>query len=113
MLDDAKLDLVAQVGAALDALPDLDTRNVLSLAERIARKGSEEDYELALDTVQRWLSGRLHSGAGAGAHRLAPLVEVCEKLAKTAREVDVFNLDRRPLVLGLFDDLAEAIRRTA
>jgi DNA polymerase-3 subunit delta' len=40
-------------------------------------------------------------------------VEVCEKVGRSAREVDVYNLDRRPLVLSLFDDLAEAVRRTA
>jgi DNA polymerase-3 subunit delta' len=41
------------------------------------------------------------------------LVEVCEKIARSAREIDVFNLDRRPFVLTLFDDLADAVRRTA
>ena len=40
-------------------------------------------------------------------------MEVCEKVARQAREVDVYNLDRRPLVLSLFDDLADAVRRTA
>jgi DNA polymerase III subunit delta' len=38
---------------------------------------------------------------------------VCDKVARQAREIDVYNLDRRPLVLTLFDDLAEAVRRTA
>jgi DNA polymerase-3 subunit delta' len=41
------------------------------------------------------------------------LVEVCDKIARTAREIDVFNLDRRPFILTLFDDLAEAVRRAA
>jgi DNA polymerase-3 subunit delta' len=40
-------------------------------------------------------------------------VEVCEKVARSAREIDTYNLDRRPLVLSLFDDLADAVRRTA
>lgn len=113
MLDGRKLSFVAEITAALDALPRLDAKAVLGLAESLSRRDAEEDYELALETVQRWLSGRLHAQSGLGVQRLAPLVEVCEKVARTAREVDVYNLDRRPLVLALFDDLAEAVRRTA
>jgi DNA polymerase-3 subunit delta' len=38
-------------------------------------------------------------------------VEVCDKAARRAREVDAYNLDRRPLVVQLFEDLAQAVRR--
>jgi DNA polymerase-3 subunit delta' len=113
MLDADKLALVSDVTAALDALPRTEPKKVLALAERLYRREGEEDYELVLDTVQRWVGKRLHAGAAGGAARLAPLVEVCEKVGRSAREVDVYNLDRRPLVLSLFDDLAEAVRRTA
>jgi DNA polymerase-3 subunit delta' len=113
MLDDTKLALVAEVEGALEALPSVDTRRVLALAETLQRREAAESYELALDTVQRWLSRRLQDGAALGAARLAPLVEVCDKVARSAREIDAFNLDRRPLVLSLFDDLADAVRRTA
>ena len=98
--------------AALNALPSVDGRAVLGLAEDLARKDAGPLYELALDTVERWVGERIRVGAGAGAARLAPLVEVCEKVARTAREIDIYNLDRRPLVLSLFDDLADAISRT-
>jgi len=59
------------------------------------------------------VSRRLQERATLGAARLAPLVEVCDKVARSAQEVDTYNLDRRPLVLSLFDDLADAVRRTA
>jgi DNA polymerase-3 subunit delta' len=113
MLDDDKLAFVAGLGAALDALPQTDAKRVLALAESLARRDAEEQYELALTTVQRWLAARLNAGAALGPQRLAPLVEVCDKVTRSAREIDVYNLDRRPLVLSLFDDLAEAVRRTA
>jgi DNA polymerase-3 subunit delta' len=113
MLDGGKLDFVAGVKQALDALPDLDPKRVLTLAESLARRDAEEEYGLALETVERWVTARLHARAGEGALRLAPLVEVCEKVALSAREADIYNLDRRPLVLALFDDLADAVRRTA
>ena len=45
--------------------------------------------------------------------RLAALVEVCDKIARAAREAATYNLDRRPLVLSLFGDLAGALRDAA
>jgi DNA polymerase-3 subunit delta' len=113
MMDDEKLSFVADLTASLDTLPAVEPRKVLALAEQLARRDAEESYELALDTVHRWLSRRLHARASLGIQRLAPLVEVCDKVGRSAREVDIYNLDRRPLVLALFDDLADAIRRTA
>jgi DNA polymerase-3 subunit delta' len=39
-------------------------------------------------------------------------VEVCEKVTRAAREAELYNLDKRPVVISLFGDLADAIRRT-
>ncbi|HEY8383527.1 MAG TPA: DNA polymerase III subunit delta' [Microvirga sp.] len=113
MLDKDRIAFVDRIRRALDALPQLEAKGVLALAEQVARRDADETYELALDTVERWVSERLHERAALGPARLAPLVEVCDKLARQAREIDTYNLDRRPLVLSLFDDLADAVRRTA
>lgn len=113
LLDGEKVAFIEQVTRLLDGLPRADTKQILALAEGLSRRDADETYELALETVLRWVSERLHERAGEGASRLAPLVEVCEKIGRAAREIDVFNLDRRPLVLALFDDLADAVRQTA
>jgi DNA polymerase-3 subunit delta' len=113
LLDADKVAFIDQVTKLLDGLPRTDTRQVLALAEALARRDADDSYELALETVQCWVSGRLHERAGLGASRLAPLVEVCEKIGRSAREIDVFNLDRRPFILTMFDDLADAVRRAA
>jgi DNA polymerase-3 subunit delta' len=113
LLDAEKVGFIEQVTRLLQALPRTDTRQVHALAESLARRDADDSYELTLETVQRWVTDKLHERAGHGASRLAPLVEVCEKIARTAREIDVFNLDRRPFILTLFDDLADAVRRTA
>ncbi|MCB8820778.1 DNA polymerase III subunit delta' [Microvirga rosea] len=113
LLDADKVALIGHVTRLLDQLPRTETGQVLSLAEALARRDADEDYELMLDTVQRWVSGHLHAQMNLGAQRLAPLVEVCEKIAHSAREIDVFNLDRRPFILTLFDDLADAVRQAA
>jgi DNA polymerase-3 subunit delta' len=112
-LDEATIAFVGSVTRTLDALPKVDPKAVLALAETLAKRDAVENYELALDTIQRWVGDRLSRDAALGAGRLAPLVEVCDKASRQAREVDIYNLDRRPLILALFDDLADAVRRTA
>ena len=112
MLDEDATALVGEVSALLEALPRVDVKRVLTLAESLSRRGAEDAFALSLDTVSRWASGQVQTQAGVGAARLAPLVEVCEKIARAATEVDIYNLDRRPLVLSMFGDLAEAVRRT-
>ena len=113
LLDEEKVAFIDQVTRLLNGLPKADPKQILALAEALARRDADDSYELALDTVQRWVSERLHERAGLGASRLAPLVEVCEKIDRSAREIDVFNLDRRPFILTMFDDLADAVRRAA
>lgn len=113
LLDAEKVAFIDQVTKLLDGLPRTDTKQILALAEALARRDADDSYELTLETVQRWVSERLQDRAGLGASRLAPLVEVCEKIGRSAREIDVFNLDRRPFILTMFDDLADAVRRAA
>ena len=112
MLDETATALVGEVSALLGALPRVDVKRVLALAETLSRRGADDAFGLTLDTVSGWASGQLETKAGAGAARLAPLVEVCENVARAANDVDIYNLDRRPLVLSMFGDLAEAVRRT-
>jgi DNA polymerase-3 subunit delta' len=111
MLDANATAVIDEVSAMLAALPRVDVKRVLALAETLSRRGGEDALALMLDTVSRWASGEFQSGAAAGPARLAPLVEVCEKIARAATDVDLYNLDRRPLVLSMFGDLAEAVRR--
>jgi DNA polymerase-3 subunit delta' len=112
LLDEDTSALVAEVSAMLAALPRIDAKRVMALAESLSRRDAEDAYALTLDTAFRWVSTELAARAAVGAVRLAPLVEVCEKIARAAAEADIYNLDRRPLVLSMFGDLAEAVRRT-
>ena len=60
--------------------------------------------------VQQQLAVGLGAQAGEGAGRLAPYAEVWEKVADAVREAEALNLDKRPLVLSIFADLAAAVR---
>ena len=82
--------------------------------ETFARRGAEEEFALVLDTARRWVGERLAPrGRGGGPRALRLSWRYVTRSRASAREIEIYNLDRRPLVLALFDDLAAAIRRTS
>jgi len=60
--------------------------------------------------VFRFVSAELDRRRHEPPARLAALVEVCDKIARAAREAAIYNLDRRPLVLAAFRELSGATR---
>lgn len=106
------LALVEAVRARLDSLPGVDVTALLALAEDVAGKAGEGDFQVMIETVQSWLADHLRAHAAAGPARLAPLAEVWDKLSRAARDVETYHLDRRPLVLTMFHDLSDAVARS-
>ncbi len=95
------LDLFAQ-------LPNPDPLALHALGDAL---GGTDPATLAafMDLVNDWLSGRIGTGTGDKAH-LAQVAEVWEKLNRGAREVEAYNLERKPFVFAVFGDLAETAR---
>jgi DNA polymerase III subunit delta' len=93
----------------LGDLPQIDPQALHALGDTLGRS-DDTAFDTFVETIQDWLSAQLHvSGAPAG--RLARVAEVWEKLDRAARDVEVFNLDRKPMVFAVFGLLAEAARR--
>lgn len=112
LIDPETLALVDAVRARLDSLPHIDLDALLALGEGVAGRAGEADFATVLETIQDWLSGYLATHVTAGPARLAPLAEVWDNLAQRAREAETYNLDRRPLILSMFQDLSVAVRRS-
>ena len=95
------LDLFAQ-------LPDPDPRALHALGDAL---GGSEPQTLAafMDMVNGWLSARLGNGTQAKP-QMARLAETWDKVNRAAREVETYNLERKPLVFAVFGQLAEAAR---
>jgi DNA polymerase III subunit delta' len=114
LLDDRGIEFDTYLGRMLDDLPRIDWSKVHALADRVTARNNGNDYEAMLAAIDAWLDTRVRHGArafqGDCARRLAPYALVWEKLAEAAREAEIFNLDKRPLVLSLFADLAAAAR---
>lgn len=109
LLEGPGLALREQVTTLLDQLPAVDQRALHSLGDRLA--GADPAPLVAfVDVVRDWLSSRL-SAAGATPARLAQVAEAWDKVNRAARDVQDYNLERKPLVFSVFGWLAEAARR--
>jgi DNA polymerase III subunit delta' len=95
------LDLFAQ-------LPNPDPRALHALGDAL---GGNEPQTLAafMDLVNGWLSSRLDTG-GAEVPRMARVAQAWDKVNRAARDVETYNLERKPLVFAVFGLLAEAAR---
>lgn len=102
LLDPDTIGVVDEVEALLDQGDRPDWRRALKLAERLAGRDADGLYATALDTVQRRLAAEIAHRQGEPPSRLAALADAAERAAKAAREAQVYNLDRRPVVLSLF-----------
>jgi DNA polymerase-3 subunit delta' len=100
------LALRRQILDLLAALPRVDGRALHALGDALS--GTEpQTLALFLDTVNDWLSARLRAMPGELAP-MARLAEAWEKINQAARDVDTYNLDRKPLVFAVFGLLAES-----
>jgi DNA polymerase-3 subunit delta' len=108
LLDGPALLLRQKVIDLLAQLPAPDPRALHALGDAL---GGSEPQTLAnfMDIVNDWLAARLRTGAQETA-KLARLAQVWEKVNRTAREVEAFNLERKPFVFAVFGLLAEAAR---
>jgi DNA polymerase-3 subunit delta' len=108
LLDEDALALRQQALEALNGLPKLDPNALHALGDALA--GSDPaPLATFVDTVNAWLSQRLHR-TGGEIGRLARLAEASERINASARDAEIYNLERKPLVFGVFGLLAEATR---
>ncbi|MGA7485896.1 MAG: DNA polymerase III subunit delta', partial [Xanthobacteraceae bacterium] len=108
LLDGDALDLRNRVVALLERLPAIDPRALHTLGESLY--GTDPGTLAAfVDTVNGWLSDRLTTSESDPA-RLARMAEAWDRINGAARDVDTFNLERKPLVFNVFGWLAEASR---
>jgi DNA polymerase-3 subunit delta' len=109
LLEGETLALLKQIEAMLAKLPEVDPRALHTLGDAIAGTDAGP-LRTFTNAVQNWLSARL-SRPGEALPRLAQVAEVWEKIAAAARDVEIYNLERKPLVFSVFGLLADTARR--
>jgi DNA polymerase-3 subunit delta' len=94
------LDLFAQ-------LPEADPRALHALGDALG--GSEpQTLTTFVDLVNAWLSSRLE--AAPDKERMNRLALAWDKINRAARDADAYNLERKPLVFAVFNELAETAK---
>ncbi len=107
-LDEGALALRQQALDLLDRLPALDAKALHALGEALAGT-HPQPLAAFIDTVNAWLSQQL-GRAPEAIDRLARLAEAWQRVNAAARDVETYNLERKPLVFNVFGLLAEATR---
>ena len=90
------------------ALPAVNPRDLHALGDALGRS-DESAFTAFVDAVRDWLSARV-TAARAEPARLARFADVWDRLNRAARDVEVFHLERKPMVFNVFGWLAEASR---
>lgn len=98
------------VSRLLRGLPRVDWFGVHLLADKLTGRDNEPAYETFMRAVERHLDSRVRvlSQQGADAARLIGYARAWDEIRDLARETEVFNFDKRAMVLGVFDRLAKA-----
>ncbi len=97
--------------ALLGNLPALAPGPLMALGDAVAGREGEARLAIALRVLDDWLGELVRAQAHRGPRTLAPLAEVWDKVHRAVREAEDYNLDRRTLVITLFHDLSDAVRR--
>ncbi len=107
LLDSDTLALRKKVTDLLGQLPSPDPLAMHALGDAL---GFSDPAPLAtfVDLVNDWLSQRLETFEDK--QKLARVAETWERVNATARDVEEFNLERKPLVFTVFGLLAETAR---
>jgi len=102
------LELSQRVRELIAQLPDPDPRALHALGEAL---GGSDPATLAafMDLVNGWLSARLAGSANALA-QMDRIAQTWESVNRAARNAEIYNLERKPLVFAVFGALAEAAR---
>jgi DNA polymerase III subunit delta' len=110
--DDA-IQVIEALFTILDRSPSHDPLAVLSLAERLGRRSSEEGYRHATALITDWIAAQMreHAAAGATPAQLAPWAEVWEKVGRAIGETERLNLDRAQTLLSVFRIISAAKTR--
>ncbi len=110
LLDGDGVAFDATLRRLFERLPQIDWLGAHMLADKLTGRDNEAAYETFMRATQRHLDARVRALAGSGAPpaRLAGYARAWDEIRDAARETEVFNFDKRALVLGVFERLARA-----
>ncbi|MGZ5829344.1 MAG: DNA polymerase III subunit delta' [Xanthobacteraceae bacterium] len=107
LYDGTLLALRERVQSLLARLPDVDPQALHALGDSLGR-ADDGAMETFTDAVRRWIGDQVERGHET--RKRARFAEAWDKFNRAAADVDIFNVERKPLVFSTFGLLAEAAR---
>jgi DNA polymerase III subunit delta' len=95
-----------EVAKLLKALPAVDAHALHALGDRLDR-GDRGLLDVFVGAIRDWLSGGLDALVN-DPRGLVCSAEHWDRLNASARDVAIYNLERKPMVFAIFGLLAEA-----
>jgi DNA polymerase III subunit delta' len=108
MLDDDAQTLRQRVLDLFAQLPNPDPKALHALGDALG-SSDPQTLEAFMDLVNGWLSAQL-AAAARSKPRMERVAETWEKVNRAARDVESYNLERKPFAFAVFGALAEAAR---
>jgi len=108
LLDEDAQALRERVLALIAQLPEPDPRALHALGDALGAS-DPQTLETFMDLVNGWLAARLE-GVAQSKPQMARVAETWEKVNSAARDVEAYNLERKPFAFAVFGALAEAAR---
>lgn len=99
------LALRQKVGELLTALPSTDPQALHAIGDQLDRDRGLLD--VFVSAIRDWLSAQLDTQTD-NPGRLVRVADLWDRLNRSARDVEIYNLERKPLVFTIFGLLAEA-----
>ncbi len=106
LLNEDARDLRQRVLNLIGQLPDPDPRALHALGDALGTS-DPQILETFMDLVNGWLSAQL-TRAAQSKPQMARVAETWEKVNRAVREVEAYNLERKPFAFAVFGALAEA-----
>lgn len=102
---------------ACAALDKPDWAQIQTMAEKVTARGKEDGFRLLLEFANEYMESRATGRAGQknianDISTLARWAQVWEKTQNSIRLADGYNLDKKQVIINLFQDMGEAARTT-
>ncbi|MDJ0614885.1 MAG: DNA polymerase III subunit delta' [Rhizobiaceae bacterium] len=104
------LELYQSFISLCEGLPATDWGAVHALADRVIGKGKEERYQLLMSFAEKFMEDKAKAtnNGQTSISVLARWAQVWEKTRNSIRTSDAYNLDRKQVIINLFQDLGQA-----
>ncbi len=99
---------------ACSKLDKPDWSQIQAMAEKVTARGKEDGFRLLLEFANEFMEGHATGRLGQknDISSLARWAQVWEKTQNSIRLADGYNLDKKQVIINLFQDMDEAVRST-